>query len=254
LRRALLALAAAACVAAVSGCGEDTEAAPHGSPVERHGEQAVATVQQIEQIRARLVAAADLYGLRQAGDARLHLRVAQSRWAELEPRVEPEDAVLAREMSAGFERIDRLMADRATFDSVRDLLSPLSDQLLGGVTAALLDQDATADRGLQAEVTRRIVTEMAGTFAQGTRPGDDPARRTSLQYSYGLMARAQAIARGLSKSLGAEKDDVTNTLSNVRERNFPDGLDHPQPKPAEAMSAAAARITAALARRYDLHA
>jgi hypothetical protein len=254
LTRALLALAAALFVAALSGCGEDTEAAPKGSPADRHGSGAVDTVVLGEEIRARLVAASDLYAERRPGDARIHLRVAAQRYPELSPRVAREDARLDREIRAGFERVDALMAERVSFDEVRDLLGPLSDQLLGGALVALVDDEARGDRGLEAEVARRLMTEMAGTFAQGSGAGPAPAaaERLSLQYSYGLLDRAVSIARGLAKSIGTQKEAVSGTLTEIREESFPEGVADPTPQPPEEVAAAAARVNAALARRYSL--
>jgi hypothetical protein len=248
-----LAAAALASAVVVSACGgeDGDEPAPKGPPAARVGEASIRTYQDVERIRARLVATSDLFFLRQSGGAQVQLAAARRGYDELTGLVRTEDAVLDREIQAAFPLIEQLIGRGTTFDAVRDRLSPLLDQLLGGAAAALVPAEARNDRGLQAEVLSRLLDDFVTQFSRAAGPYGAEAER-ALEYSYGLLARAQSVGRGLSESLGPQKDDVTEGIAGIREGSFPENMFHPTPKPVAQVTGEVEEVKAALAKRFEL--
>ena len=228
---------------------------PHGPPVERHGERALGDLALVERSRARLVASSDLYALGFAPDARDHLAAAETAYAErLSGRVRARDRLLDREIGAAFQATDEAMGALAPFGAVRPRLAPLSDQLIGGAAEALVPGPARTDPGVQAEVLSRLAAGLSEAYAAGLSSALPERRaRLSQQQAYGLLARSQGLARGLAPSLGPESGAVIDTLSDVRARAYPVGIQRPDfAAPPREVATLTDRVRRALERRYGL--
>ena len=210
---------------ATGGCGALASPAPvpRGPAAERHGEAAVATCERVEDVRSRLLVAGDLAALRATDDARGHLAAARASYGPLSPRVRARDRALDREILRAFVLVGARLTNRTTLERVREPLDALSGQLMDGVLAAVTSSAARSDPGLAAEVVRRTTAAGSRRYAAGAPPaGRD--RRRAFQHAYGLLARAQLLARGLAEPLGPEKDAVTMTFATLRFEAYPMGL------------------------------
>lgn len=257
----LLALLAGAC-----GQSEE-EAPPRGPAAERHGERAVAALTRAEDVRARLVAASDLYGLRAVEDARGHLAAARATYAPLSPRAGARDRRLDVEISRAFSLVDARMRRGASPARVEEPINLLTGQLLDGALDLLLAPAARADPGVRAEALRRTSSALARRFAKGSGPGGGRGTRRARQHAYGLLARSQILARGLSGALGPEREPVVFALGSIRFEAYPLGLSPrpptgavvgdpprvtPPPPPAARVAALTGAVRAALERRFAL--
>jgi hypothetical protein len=245
-----------ACAAAtvLLACGGEAQPVPLGPPAERHGAAATRSLLQIERVRARLVAAINLYEIGRRHEARRHLADAASGYRRLAPRVVGRDALLDREIRVALEDGVAGMARAAPAGPVLARLRPLTGQLLDGVAQALLPARALEDPGLRAEVLGRVVELLREQYAVGVAARSRPERRLGLQRAYGLLARAQILARGLSPDLGPQREDVVEPLAGIRDRAFPLGIERPPTPPPSPLrvSRAAARVQEALERRFRL--
>lgn len=243
LRRLAL-ISLALLVLAPAGCGGD-DPPPAGQPRERFGSQAVEGVLAVERIRARLVPVTDLVAIGRPGEAERHLDAARALWLELSGEVRGGDPVLEREVSIAFDRVRRALQRGGTFDTVRDVASPLQAQLLGGVREELVEKDARLDPGVNAAVLVALLDLMEDAYADGD--------RLSLEHAFGLLDRSQAVARDIAGDLGPQRDAVVEGLKDLREAAFPDGIVLP-PEPAAPgeVSRRADEIRAALEERFDL--
>lgn len=243
MRRILVLVAAAA---VLGGCGSDGPSVVRGDPAVRHGEEPIADYVAIEEVRAALTAASDLYysGGR-ATDARDLVQTAREKYGALEKRVERADPILAREIEVAFGRGERVLARGATPDGVRDTLDPLTDQLFDGVLQELVPRAARQDPGVQADVMTKLLqridvlrsTGLAQLFAQ----------------EWGYLRRAQALHVALAEDLGPQKARVTAGFDRLREKSFPQGALRPGDD-AETDSPAPVvdRIRAAVEERFGL--
>lgn len=243
LRRLALA-ALAALLLLPAGCGGD-DPPPAGPPHERFGPEAVEGVLAVERIRARLVPVTDLVAIGRPGEAERQLRHARRLWSEISGEVRGGDPVLEREVSIAFGRVEAAIARGGTFDTVRDVASPLQAQLLGGVREELVEKDARLDPGVNAAVLVMLLDLMEGAYAEGD--------RLSLEHAFGLVARSQAVARDIVGDLGPQRDAVIEGLKDLRKAAFPDGIVlSPEPAPPGEVSRRAGEIRAALRERFDL--
>lgn len=266
-RRCLAVLGAALALAGASACGEAADPAPpRGPALAQVGERGLADLFAVELIRARLRAASDLYGLGRREDALAHLAAARDGYAALSPRVSAREARLDREIRVAFHLLDRWMTDGEASERVRERISPVADQLLGGAVTSLLPSGVRFDPHVQAETLRRLLRELDTTYARAApppAPGDDRARR-AFQRAYGLLARAQTVASDIQDSLGPARDPVLMPLSTLRAQAFPGDLG-PPPAPEEgepppprvpprprAVSGMLEGVGDALERRYGL--
>jgi len=250
------AFAALALTAALAGCGAGAPVpAPQGPPAARHGERALLELTVIEEVRAALVSASNLYAAQRAAEARRHVRRARALYAaELRRGVRGRDDVLDREVVAAFAAIDADLRRRAPLAVLRERIGALSGQLLDAVEGQLVPASARADAGARAEVLSRTLGTLDRAYAYGLGPGSGrPERRFQLERAYGLLARSQSSARGLVSSLGPDKDPVLLALSTVRMRAFPVGiLRPPGAAPPAELHGSVRRLQQALARRYRL--
>lgn len=265
-RASLVALLLLALIAGACGQGEE-EAPPRGPAAERHGERAVAALTRAEDVRARLVAASDLYGLRAVEDARGHLAAARATYAPLSPRIGARDRRLDVEISRAFSLVDARMRRKASPARVEEPINLITGQLLDGALDLLLAPAARADPGVRAEALRRTSSALARRFAKGSGPGGGRGTRRARQHAYGLLARSQILARGLSGALGPERDPVVFALGSIRFEAYPLGLSPrpptgavvgdppratPAPPPAARVAALTGAVRAALERRFAL--
>ncbi len=223
------------------------------APVERHGERPLAVFASVEQLRARLTAAIDAYVLlRDPSDARAQLRAARRVEARLAPAVRREDARLAREIDAAFDLIDGWMAKGLPPEPVRQRIELLSDQLMTGVLRDLVRLRARTDSAVQAQTLHTTLGTLTRTYAAGVRPPAGSTQRLELEYAYGLMQRAQVLARGdVSEDLGSDKDAVLLLLAELEDGAFPIGpTPAPSPVPPELVSKAVRDISAVLEQRF----
>jgi hypothetical protein len=246
-------LAAAACVAAAlvaAGCGGGSSTVPRGNPDARHGAAAVDSYASVELLRALLVASSDsFYSGGSADDARAQLDRARAAYAPLSARVRAADPVLDREVTVRFALLTRDLRRGIPPDRYRDLATPLSDQLMDGVSQALVKPAARSDRGLQAEALRRVTTRMAATYDAATSAAGDTGR-LAFEESWGLWRRAQALTGLIKPDLGGQKDTVAAALNGLRGSAFPDGPTQPDSPPAGKVDAAGTRVVGALDKRF----
>jgi hypothetical protein len=149
--------------------------------------------------------------------------------------------VIARDLKAGI-----------TPDHYRDLANPLSDQLMDGVTDALVPPAARSDRGLQAEALRRVTARMDATYDASAGGADPATARVAFEEAWGLWRRAQALTALVKASLGSQAGAVATTLNNLRGTAFPNGPTEPDAPPASKVDAASAKVTNALSKRFGL--
>ena len=252
----------------VGACGQgEEEVPPRGSAAERHGERAVAALTRAEDVRARLVAASDLYGLRAVGDARGHLAAARATYAPLSPAVGARDRRLGVEISRAFSLVDARMRRSASPARVEEPINLLTGQLLDGALELVLASAARADPGVRAEALRRTSSTLTRRFSKGVGSGGGRGTARAHQHAYGLLARSQILARGLSGALGPERDPVVFALGSIRLEAYPLGLSPrpptgavvgdpprvtPPPPPASRVAALTGAVRAALERRFAL--
>lgn len=251
MRKALLVVAAALIVA---GCGSSgSGSVPQGSPDSRHGPQAVDDYASVELLRARLVASSDAYYAGgNAGEAGTQLARARAGYDLLAPRVRTEDPLVDREVVARFETLERDIRHGITPDRYRDLSGPLADQLMDGVTQALVPQAARSDRGVQAEALRRVTARLAATYDASASAADERTARLAFQEAWGLWRRALSLTTLIKPDLGAQKDAIAGALNGLRESAFADGpalLDAPA---QDKVDGAQLKVSAALGKRFGL--
>lgn len=249
-RRRALAAVAAACVLAAAGCGSsDGGTVPKGSPDERHGARAVDAYASVELLRALLVASSDgFYAGGSADDATTQLDRARRTYLQLEPRVATADPVVDREVRARFDVLGKALEHGVTTDRYRDLAGPLADQLMDGVSQALVKPAARSDAGVQAEALRRVAARMSATYTAAA----DAGTPLGFEESWGLWRRAQALTALLKPDLGAQKNTVAGALNNMRDPAFPQGPLLPDSPRPERVEAAGARVQRALDERFRL--
>ena len=249
----MAALALVGAAGPLAACGGDESPAPQGPPAARHGADPVSVLARVEELRSRLVAASDLYALRQDQDARAHLDGARTAYAPLGPRVQAEDPILDREIHAAFDRIAAAIARGEDPDFARGRIGLLGGQLMDAVAEALIAAPARTDAGVRAEVMLATTQSLERAYSEGTAGPPNAEGRRAVQRAYGLLARSQLIARATAGSLGPQKDAVVETLSRLRERAFPTGiLPPPSPPLASEVAKAVGRVQAALAERFAL--
>src|SRR4051794_30548865 len=207
------------------GCGSGGGGAvPQGNPDARHGPAAVDDYAAVELLRARLVASSDgFYAGDSAEDARTQLQRARAAYNVIAGRVKANDPVLAREVTARFDVLARDLRHGIAPDHYRDLANPLSDQLMDGVTQALVPDAARSDRGVQAEALRRVTQLLAATYDASAGLADDTTTRLAFEESWGLWRRALALTALIKPNLGAQKNTVAGTLNGLRGAAFPEG-------------------------------
>lgn len=252
--RAAAALAVLAVV--VAGCGSDgSGGVPRGNPDARHGPAAVDDYAAVELLRAKLVASSDsYYAGGSAADARRQLDRARAAYAVLAQRVKKNDPVVDREVVARFDALARDIRRGTSPDHYRDLAAPLADQLMDGVTQALVPQAARSDRGLQAEALRRVTTRLSATYDAAAVGADDTTTRLAFEESWGLWRRALALTALIKPDLGSQKDTVAGSLNGLRGSAFPEGPTVIDAPPAPKVDAAGTKVVEALSKRFGFDA
>jgi hypothetical protein len=247
-------LAAAACIAAALlavGCGGSGTPVPRGNPDARHGAAAVDSYASVELLRALLVASSDsFYSGGSADDARTQLERAQAAYDQLAQRVRAADPVVDHEVKVRFALLGRDLRRGIRPDRYRDLATPLGDQLMDGVSQALVKPAARGDRGLQAEALRRVTTRMAATYDASKSAAGDATGRLAFEESWGLWRRAQALTALIKPDLGGQKNTVAAALNGLRGSAFPNGPTQPDSPPAGKVDAAGTRVVRALDARF----
>jgi hypothetical protein len=248
--RAAAALAAA--ILLLAGCGSSgSGSVPRGNPDARHGPAAVDDYAAVELLRARLIASSDpYYAGGSAGDARIQLQRARTAYDALAPRVKAKDPVVDREVVARFDTLARDIRRGTAPDRYRDLAGPLADQLMDGVSQALVPAPARSDRGLQAEALRRVTTLLAATYEASASGGDDTTTRLAFQEAWGLWRRALALTALIRPNLGSAKNAVSGSLTGLRGSAFANGptlLDAPSVQKVDSVSQ---RVIDALSKRF----
>lgn len=255
MRRA--AALAVICVA-IAGCGSGggSGGVPKGNPDARHGPTAVDDYAAVELLRAQLVASSDgYYAGGSAADARAQLTRARSAYNVLAGRVKAKDPVVDREVVARFDTLARDIRAGTAPDHYRDLAAPLADQLMDGVSQALVPQAARSDRGVQAEALRRVTTRLAATYdAASSGSSDIGTARLAFEEAWGLWRRALALTTLIKPDLGGQKNAVAGSLNNLRGTAFPDGPNLIDAAPAQKVDAAGTKVTDALSKRFGFSA
>jgi hypothetical protein len=247
------AVALAALCLLVAGCGSSgSGGVPRGNPDSRHGPAAVDDYAAVELLRAKLVASSDsYYAGGSAEDARIQLARARAAYDILAPRVKAKDPVVDREVVARFNTLARDIRAGTAPDHYRDLAGPLADQLMDGVSQALVPQAARSDRGVQAEALRRLTTRLTATYdASASGETDIGTARLAFEESWGLWRRALSLTTLLKPDLGGQKDTVAGSLNNLRGSAFPDGPNLVDAPPAEKVDSAGTKVIDALSKRF----
>jgi hypothetical protein len=246
---------AAACLA-VAGCGGNGVKVPHGNPDARHGAETVDAYASVELLRALLFASSDsYYAGGSAEDARRQLERARTAYDALASRVQAGDPVVNREVTVRFDHVARVLRQGIAPDRYRDVVNPLADQLMDGVSQALVPPHARSDAGVQAEALKRITMRLAATYGAAiSSSADDASGRLAFEESWGLWRRAQALDLLVAADLGDQKDAVAAAIDNLRQPAFPKGPVRPdKPAPAK-VEAASAKILRTLDKRFGLQA
>jgi hypothetical protein len=245
------AAALAAIALLIAGCGGSSDGVPRGSPDSRHGPAAVDDYAAVELVRARLVASSDsYYSGGSAADARTQLQRARAAYDVLAPRVKKNDPVVDREVVARFDTLARDIRAGTAPDHYRDLANPLSDQLMDGVSQALVPQAARSDRGVQAEALRRVTARMAATYDASAAGLDDTTQRLAFEESWGLWRRALALTALIRPDLGSQTSAVSDTLANLRGSAFPEGPSQIDAPPSDKVDRAGTKVIDALDKRF----
>ena len=246
----------AAIVAAIliAGCGSGGGGSvPKGNPDSRHGPAAVDAYASVELLRSLLIASSDsYYSGGSAADARTQLQRARVAYNVLAGRVRAKDAVVDREVLARFDVLQRDIRSGITPDHYRDLAAPLADQLMDGVSQALVSPAARSDRGVQAEALRRVSARMAATYDASASSLDTDTARLAFEESWGLWRRALALTQLIKPNLGAQKNTIAGSLNNLRGSAFPNGPNQLDSPPARKVDSADAKVEAALNERVRL--
>lgn len=253
--RAAAALAALAVL--LAGCGDSgsSGSVPRGNPDTRHGPAAVDDYAAVELLRARIVASSDAYYAGgSAGDARTQLARARAAYDVLARRVKKNDPIVDREVVARFDDLARELRRGTPPDHYRDLAAPLGDQLMDGVSQALVPQSARSDRGVQAEALRRVTTRLAATYDASTGGSDDTTTRLAFEESWGLWRRALALTTLIKPDLGGQKDTVAGSLNGLRGSAFPEGPNLLDAPPVDKVDAASTKVVDALDKRFGFDA
>lgn len=250
MRRAA-ALAALGLLIAGCGSGGSGSSVPRGNPDTRHGPAAVDDYAAVELLRAQLIASSDsYYAGGSAADARLQLTRARSAYDVLAPRVKKNDPVVDREVVARFNTLARDIRAGTAPDHYRDLAGPLADQLMDGVSQALVPAAARSDRGVQAEALRRVTARLAATYDASAGAGDDTTARLAFEESWGLWRRALALTAVIKPFLGGEKNTVAGSLNGLRGSAFRDGPTVVDSPPAQKVDSAGTKVNDALSKRF----
>lgn len=251
-----IAAAAAALAFAIAGCGgsgSGSGGVVKGNPDSRHGPTAVDDYASVELLRARLVASSDsYYAGGSAEDARTQLQRARAAYDVLAERVKKNDPVVDREVTARFDVVAGFMRRGVAPDRYRDLVTPLSDQLMDGVVQALVSQAARTDRGVQAEALRRVTTRLAATYDASAGASDENTARLAFEESWGLWRRALSLTTLIKPDLGAQKNAVAGALNGLRDQAFSQGPSILDAPPAERVDAVQAKVSDALNKRFQL--
>jgi hypothetical protein len=235
----------------LAGCGGSSSSVPRGNPDSRRGPTAVDDYAAVELLRAQLIASSDsYYAGGSAGDARIQLTRARSAYDILAPRVKAKDPVVDREVVARFNTLARDIRAGTAPDHYRDLAGPLADQLMDGVSQAVVPAPARSDRGVQAVALRRVTARMAATYDASAANADAAATRLAFQDAWGLWRRALALTALIKPDLGGETNTVATTLAGLRGSAFPNGPNAIDPAPAEKVDKAGTKVIDALDKRF----
>jgi hypothetical protein len=246
------AAALAAVAVSIAGCGSGgSSSVPRGNPDSRHGPAAVDDYAAVELLRARLVASSDsYYAGGSATDARIQLQRARGAYDVLAPRVKAKDPIVDREVVARFDTLARDIRAGTAPDHYRDLAGPLADQLMDGVSQALVAQSARSDRGVQAEALRRVTARLAATYDASAGGADDTTARLAFEESWGLWRRALALTALIKPDLGSQKNTVAGSLNGLRGSAFPEGPNVVDAPPSEKVDNAGTKVIDALDKRF----
>jgi hypothetical protein len=250
------AAALAGLVLLIAGCGSSgSSSVPRGNPDARRGPAAVDDYAAVELLRAQLVASSDsYYSGGSAADARIQLGRARAAYAVLAARVKAKDPVVDREVIARFNVLGRDIRRGIAPDHYRDLAGPLADQLMDGVSQALVPAAARSDRGVQAEALRRLTTRLAATYEASASGTDNDTSRLAFEDAWGLWRRTLALTTLIKPDLGSQKDTVAGSLNNLRGSAFPDGPTLVDQPPVRKVDSAGTKVIDALSKRFGFDA
>jgi hypothetical protein len=256
MRRAAPAAVLVVLACALSACGNGgSGAVPQGNPDARHGAAAVDAYASVELLRALLVASSDsYYAGGSADDARAQLARARAAYDALAPRVRLKDPIVDREVVARFNTLARDIRAGTAPDHYRDLAGPLADQLMDGVSQAVVPDAARTDRGVQAEALRRVTSRLAATYDAAAAGADPATARLAFEESWGLWRRALALTALIKPNLGGQKDTVAGQLNELRGTAFKDGPTIPDSPPAAKVDSAGTKVIDALDKRFGFDA
>jgi hypothetical protein len=264
--RLVPALACAVTLAA-PGCGDDGGRGPglpeQGPPAARHGAGPVAVYERVERSRLSLAAAAELNRVSIKPDApprrfrsrlpdvRFHLSVARRTYRPLAARVRRADPELGREIDAAFAEMQGMLGSRPQAPELGRRLGQVSGQLFDAVVLELVPEEPRLDPGVRAQIVSDMTRLLVRRYPRGLAAGS--AARRAFQAAWGAITRAAQLSRGISDTLGPQRDDVLDALLDLREDAFPIGIFRPPPphRPGRVIETTA-EVRAALRQRYGL--
>lgn len=249
---ALLALAGALLLASCGGGGRAPAAKPppEGSPALRHPSSDIAGALAVEDTRAHLLAASRLYLTKRYESAAAQVEAARSEYRRIGTAVRQRNPVLDRELSAAFPLLNAQIAEHVSASALGRRLGPLQGQVLDAALADAVSGAARRDPGVAALVAGRLARQAGREYAVAASEGFTASGVRAYQDAFGLVARAQAVARQIGGALGPQNGAVSRSLADAYSAGFPTGVLTPRHLPAARVEADLARARAALSRRF----
>jgi hypothetical protein len=254
VRRRLAALSALASVLVLASCGGGAKAPaakppPQGSPATRHPPSDIAGALAVEQMRAHLLAAARLYLNKRYRLAAAQVDAARFEYRHIGTAVRGRNPVLDRELSAAFRLLSAQISQHVSAPELGRRLGPLQGQVLDAALTDAVSGAARRDPAVSALVVGRLAQQAEREYAVAGSEGFSARGVRAYQDAFGLVARAQAVARQIG-ALGPQQGAVNRALGDAYAAGFPTGVRAPRRLPAARVEADLARARAGLSRRF----
>lgn len=245
-------LAAALLLASCGGGGKKAAAGPppQGSPELRHPASDITGAVVVEEMHAHLLAAARLYLNKRYDFAAAQLDAARVEYRKIGPAVRTRNPLLDRELNAAFPLMAGEISRRVSAPGLGRRLGPLQGQVLDAALADAVSGAARRDPGVAALVAGRLARQAGREYAVAASEGFTASGVRAYQDAFGLVARAQAVARQIGGALGPQNGAVSRSLADAYSAGFPTGVLTPRHLPAARVQSDLARARAALSRRF----
>jgi hypothetical protein len=247
-----LALAGALLLASCGGGGraQAAKAPPQGSPTLRHPASDIAGALAVEDTRAHLLAASRLYLTKRYDFAAAQVEAARLEYRRIGPAVRQRNPVLDRELSAAFSLLSGQISRRVSAPVLGRRLGPLQGQVLDAALTDAVSGAARRDAAVSALVVGRLAQQASREYAVADSQGFSARGVRAYQDAFGFVARAQAVARQISGTLGPQLGAVNRALGDAYSAGFSTGARTPRHLAVVRVEADLARARAALSRRF----